>query len=355
MLIDILHPAHVHFFREFHGEMAARGHELRVLSRHKDVATELLDAYGIQHEVISSQRPGRWRLAAELAQRVRSTSQEIRAFRPDVIVGLMGPSIALAGFVHRTRTLVFYDNETTDRLNRAVARLADAWISPRGFEHDYGSRHLRYDGYHELAYLHPARFTPDASRLRTHGIDPTQPYSLMRFVAWESIHDVGEIGFGAAGKRRAIELLSRLGRVYISSERPLPPEFEHYRLPLPVEDVHHALAFATVVVGESSTMASEAACLGTHAVFVSRSGRGVNTEQERRYGLVRTFHGGREAEALTWIEHLASRDPHTIQHEARERREAMLADVIDVTGFLVDYVETGSTKLAHARDLKPPK
>lgn len=348
LLIDVLHPAHVHFFRNFMADMQNRGHELRVISRQKDVATQLLDAYAFKHTIISSQRSGRLRLGIELVRRVAATSKIIRDFRPDAILGLMGPSIALAGRMHGIRTLVFYDNETTHRLNQLTARLADAWISPRGFQHDYGTKHLRYDGYHELAYVHPARFTPDPERLRVHGLDPAKPFSVLRFVAWESIHDGGESGFTVAGKRRAIEILSQLGPVYISSERPLPPELERYRLKLPVEDVLHALAFATLLVGESSTMASEAACLGTHAVFVSKSGRGVNDEQERRYGLVRNFTGGREAEALGWLEHLARRDPAEIKGEALAQREAMLADVVDVTGFLVDFVETGSTQKARA-------
>ena len=105
------------------------------------------------------------------------------------------------------------------------------------------------------------------------------------------------------------------------------------------EDIHHALAFATLVVGESSTMASEAACLGTFAGFVSKSGRGVNDEQEARYGLVRNFNGGREAEALAWLERLAAGDPAALKACARERQRRMLEDVVDVTGFLVDYVE----------------
>jgi len=348
VLIDILHPAHVHFFRNFIMEMRGRGHEVRLLSRNKDVTTDLLDAYGFDHTIISSQQPGRIQLAAELVQRIMKTQRIIRNFRPDIIMGLMGPSIAFAGRALGVRTVVFYDNETTHRLNQIVAQLADAWISPRGFQHNYGATHLRYDGYHELAYLHPNRFTPDRERVRAHGIDPTNPYSILRFVAWESIHDGGESGFNLDGKRQAIETLLRMGPVYISSEKPLPREFEQYRLNLPVEDIHHALAFATLVVGESSTMASEAACLGTHAVFVSKSGRGVNGEQESRYGLVRNFNGGRETEALEYLQHLVTREPSEITQHAYEGQAHMLQDVVDVTQFLVDYVETGAFAGAQA-------
>ena len=339
VLIDILHPAHVHFFKNYALEMQKRGHEIRVLSRRKDVAVELLDAHGIEHEIISTQHPGRGRLAGELIKRIFETRRVIKDFQPDIILGLMGPSIAVAGWMQRTRTIVFYDNETTHRLNQIVARLASTWVSPRGFKHDYGAKHVRYNGYHELAYLHPNRFTPDPERVRTHGIDPSKPYSLLRFVAWESIHDGGESGFNLDGKRKAIEILSHMGPVYISSEKPLPPEFEQYRLNLPVEDIHHALAFATVVAGESSTMASEAACLGTHAVFVSKSGRGVNDEQEARYSLVRNFNDGRESDALAYLEELAANNPAEIKRKAQMFRDEMLKDVVDVTEFITSIVE----------------
>lgn len=339
ILIDILHPAHVHFFRHFIGEATARGHTVKIISRKKDVATDLLDAFGLEHEILTTQRSGKIRLATELLQRSTATRAVIHKFKPDIILGLMGPSIAIAAAATKARTLVFYDNETTHKLNKIVASLADSWISPRAFRHDYGAKHRRYDGYHELAYLHPKRFTPDPERLRPHGIEPEKPFSLLRFVAWESIHDGGETGFGPSGKMSAIKALSKMGPVYISSEKPLPAAFEPYRLPLPVEDIHHALAFATVVVGESSTMASEAACLGTHAIFVSKSGRGVNDEQEERYGLVKNFNNGTEAKALTYIEDLASRSPGEIKAEAQSRRDLMLSEVIDVTGYLLDLIE----------------
>lgn len=348
VLIDILHPAHVHFFKNLIIEMRARGHQVCILSRRKDVATELLDAYGFGHRVISTQRPGRGRLALELARRIIETRRVIHDFQPDVIMGLMGPSIAVAGMTHRARTIVFYDNETTHRLNQIVAQCADAWISPRGFKHDYGGKHLRYDGYHELAYLHPNRFTPDPESVRKHGINPEKPYSLLRFVAWESIHDDGESGFNLESKHKAIKILSRMGPVYISSEKPLPPAFEQYRLNLPVEDIHHALSFATVVAGESSTMASEAACLGTRALFVSKSGRGVNDEQEARYGLVKNFNGGREHEALAYLEDLVATGAANIKKEAQQRKDHLLRDTIDVTRFLIDLAETGESQTVMA-------
>ena len=346
-LIEILHPAHVHFFRPFVEVMAARGHEFLVLSRDKDVTLELLDAYRIPHTVLSRQPSGKPRLLAELLLRIWRGFFLARRFKPDYALGLMGPSVSVIGRLLGVRTVVFYDNETTALLNRVIARVCDAWWSPRGYRLDHGGKHHRYDGYHELAYLHPERFTPDPEVVRRAGLDPDAPYFVMRFVAWEAIHDVNEFGFSLQDKYEIVQRLQSHGRVLITSERPLPPDLEPYRFHLPPAEVHHVLAFATLLVGESSTMASEAACLGTKALFVSRSGRGVNDEQEARYGLVHTFHGEDVTTAADYLGTLLeSGDQKTA---AREGREQLLSENIDVTGFLVSYFSSGCADSSSSR------
>lgn len=343
ILIDILHPAHVHFFRPFIGEMTARGHEFLLLSRDKDITVELLNAFGLEHEVVSRQRTGAVSLLTELGIRIAAILRHSRSFQPDYLMGLMGPAISIAGKLVPARSIVFYDNETSLTLNQIVARLVDAWWSPRAYRLDHGAHHHRYPGYHELAYLHPNRFSPDASVLRRYDIDASRPYLIVRFVSWQSVHDFGESGFSYAGKLRLVEQLARHGRVLITSEGALPPELEPYRSPVAVEDIHHLLAFATLLVSESSTMASEAAILGTHAVFVSRSGRGVNDEQEARYGLVHNFNGGTEEQALRCVSDLLQKAD--LKPDALERRQRLLADTIDVTASLVSYIESREANL----------
>ena len=96
VLIDILHPAHVHFFRNFYAEMEARGHELCITARDKDRSVELLRAFDLPYQQISQQKRGAG-LAVEMAQRTPRLMSVMRSFRPDAMAGIMGPSIALAG------------------------------------------------------------------------------------------------------------------------------------------------------------------------------------------------------------------------------------------------------------------
>lgn len=335
--IDILHPAHVHFFRHFREEMLARGHEVLVTSRDKDCTLELLDAFGIPHVRLSTQRAGLGSLAAELAVRTARFVREARRFQPDVMMGIMAPVIALASKPLRTPAVAFYDNESAKSVNRMVYRLADQYCTPEAYTEDAGPNHRRYRGYHELAYLHPNWFTPDERVVRGYGLGD-EPLFVLRFVAWESIHDVGEAGLSVDVKRELVRRLSERGRVVITSESPLPAEFEPYRLAIDVHDIHHVLAAATLLVGESSTMASEAACLGTHAFFVSKTGRGVNTEQEARYGNVHCFdHTQGEAVLARLDELLALAD---LKADGVARGKALVEDNIDVTAWMVELAES---------------
>jgi predicted glycosyltransferase len=334
ILIDILHPAHVHFFRNFRTEMIERGHEVTVTARAKDVAVDLLEHYDIPHDVLSAQQTGLG-LAGELVTRTARLLGRTRRQRPTALTGIMGPSIAPVGRLLRIPSVVFYDTEFATKTNRFVYPLASWVCTPDSYTAPVGGNHVTYPGYHELAYLHPDRFRPDPARLGAYGLEPGESYSVVRFVSWDASHDSGEVALTPDQKRRIVEELEEQGRVVVSSEGPLPQDLLGKALQGPVADVHHLLAFARVVVGESATISSEAAVLGTPAVFIATTGRGYTDDQERRYGLVRSFTPDRFDEALAAALEATSRSP---QWRA-DRRDRLLADKIDVTGWMIDFFE----------------
>jgi predicted glycosyltransferase len=336
VLIDILHPAHVHFFRNFCAELGRRGHEVCIAARDKDRSTELLDSYGLPYHLLSVQRPGGLWMGAEMVQRTSRLLRLARSFRPDVMTGIMGPSIAVAGRLLRVPAVVFYDTEFAVQTNRFVYPLAYSVCTPDCYQGPVPGRHVTYAGYHELAYLHPARFQPDPDRLAGFGIEPGTAYSVVRFVSWQAVHDRRERGLTAAQKRQLVDVLARHGRVVVSSEALLPADLAALATTGPVQDVHHLLAFAQLVVGESATMSSEAAVLGVPAVFIATTGRGYTDDQERRYGLVRHFTEDHYAEAIATIEELFAGGPRETGARSREK---LLAEKIDVTAWMVDYFD----------------
>ena len=87
VLFDIVHPAHVHFYRHLIAELDADGHATTVVARDTDVTCALLDAFGIPYTTVAgTSRPGLARHALELVRRDIALARIARRFRADVIL-----------------------------------------------------------------------------------------------------------------------------------------------------------------------------------------------------------------------------------------------------------------------------
>jgi predicted glycosyltransferase len=337
ILVDIGHPAHVHFFKHAIGEWLARGQEVIITSRDKDLALSLLDRYGFKHTVLSRAHRGTLGLGLELAERVVKLVAVVRQRRPAVLTGIGGTFIAPVGGLTGIPAVIFTDTEHA-RISNAIAfPLADAICTPACYEGQAGDKQVTYAGYQELAYLHPGRFTPDPSLLKRFDLKPGETYVVVRLVAWASGHDTGDSGFRDA--RSLVRQLSCHARVLISSEKDLPPDLIPYRISASPELIHHLLAFAALYIGESATMASESAILGVPAIYVSTSTRGYTNEQERKYGLTYTFSDPQTAQQRGLEKALELLNKPNLRQEWQEKRNRMLRDMVDVTDFIVDAVE----------------
>jgi len=208
------------------------------------------------------------------------------------------------------------------------------------FTDEVGSSQVRYEGYQQLAYLHPNVFTPDMNIVRKHGLIGDKPLYVVRFVEMDAYYDVGERGFSYAAKVHLIRRLAERGRVVITSEEPLPEEFQAYQLSIPFEDIHHVLDHADLLIGESCTMASKAAVLGTHAFWIARSWRGVMNDMSKRYGLAHNFSDDQVDAAIERAEELLSRPD--LKEDGRKRVERLLSENVDLTQWMIDYVERDS-------------
>lgn len=337
VLVEILHPAHVHFFRNAIFEWIRRGDEVLVLSREKDVANQLLDAYGIAYESISRIGSSKLSLLREMLVRDVRMLKQAQSFEPDVLVGIMGVTIVQVGRLIGKPAIVFYDTENAKLTNAFAYPLAHSVCTPECYQGPVRGRHVTYPGYHELAYLHPSRFSPDPEVVRRAGINPDDPYFVVRFVSWQASHDVGEAGFDLSLKREMVAELGRHGRVLISSEGPLPTDLEPLRFSAPVHEMHHFLAFSRMLVGESATMASEAAVLGVPAFYIADTGRGYTDEEQARYGLVWNFKRHEAKVALGTIVELLARPQ--LGAEMAAARARLLAERIDVTAWTMRYVD----------------
>jgi predicted glycosyltransferase len=207
--------------------------------------------------------------------------------------------------------------------------LATQWTRMGRFEPK--TRH--YPGFHELFYLHPNRFTPEASIHAELGLRTDEPFALLRLSALTAHHDVGVRGVQDSLARRILACCEGRTRLLISSERPLPQDLERYRCSIPVDRIHHALAAAVFFVGDSQTMTAESAVLGTPALrlndFVGRIG--YLAELERR-GLAFGYRYTEKDAMLRHIYELLASGGWRAEYA--HRRARLLADCPDpVPGF----------------------
>jgi len=332
LLFDVLHPAHVHFFRHLAETAMAEGGEVLFSARAKDVTLDLLRHHDLPHEELTGIGGGMVGLAKELAVRTAKLAVRARRFKPDLMLGIMGPVIAPLGRVMRVPSWVFYDTETAKLTNQYVYPLCSRLYLPDAYMGPAPRKAIRYPGYHELAYLHPSRFTVDAGVRAEAGLSD-EPFAVVRIVSWEASHDVGDTGF--SDPVAFVKWLSSRIRVVVSGERGVPDGIKQWALTLPPWRIHHLLGEASLYVGEGATMAAEAAILGTPAVFVHTARLGYMVELEERYGLL--WNTPSQDKARQHASGVLD-DLDAAGADWARKRGAMLDERIDVGEWLVDQV-----------------
>jgi uncharacterized protein len=292
VLIDAVHPADVWTLGAVEDRLLAAGEETLWLSRPgKDSVVELIEARGRPHVPASTAGTSMLSLARELLVRDWRAWRTVRSFRPDVIL-TRSPAGVHSGRL--TRTPVMYDTDdghVAGFLYYVAGPFANLIASPTATEKSYGRQHRRYQGYKELFYLHPSRFTPDPGIRGELGLRDDERFHVLRLTAFTASHDVSEAGMTRAQIDRVMERMSATGTVLISSEADLPADLADRRIPTPAHRFHHVLAAADLVVGDSQTVCSEAGVIGTPSIrFNTWAGRHpYQVELEQRWGLTRAF------------------------------------------------------------------
>ncbi|MCP3952833.1 MAG: hypothetical protein GY697_11550, partial [Desulfobacterales bacterium] len=161
---------------------------------------------------------------------------------------------------------------------------------------------------------------------------------------WGAGHDIGETGLSRDQKVALVRMLQGSGRICISSEGPLPDEIKDLVCSFHPADMHTFLKTCKLVVGESATMASEAACLGIPAIFISNTGRGYTTELHQKYDLVRHYRLDQWPEVVGTLEQWSQSDCFEAW---QQKRRVMLKDKMEVTAWLVDLVENYPTSVGN--------
>lgn len=340
VLIDIGHPGHVHFFKNLIWVLEKKGHEVLVTARGKEVTVDLLRAYGIKHTVLTSMKKGKMNLFLEWIIRDYKLLKIAKEFNPDLLTGILNPSVAHVTWLLHKKSIIFNDTEHAKLAQDITYPFSDIICTPSCFKKDIGAKQIRYEGYHELSYLGPNYFTPNPDVLKELGLNVNDTFIILRFVSWGASHDGGQKGID--NKVKLVEKLAEYGRVFITSEVKLDTNLEKYKLKIPPEKLHDLLYYATLYVGEGATTASECAVLGTHAIYVNTLSLGYTGEEEEKYQLVYNFSDKEDMEIKAFNKAIELLKNKELRSEGKQKRTKLLKDKIDVTNFMVKSIEAYS-------------
>jgi len=338
VIFDLGHPAHFHLFKHTISALKNSGNDVEIIARQKDCLEDLLKKTEWPYHLIK--RPGKG-LAASGWQNLRTFRAAVslaKQKKTDFIVGtslIAGP----AARITRTTSLLFNEDDAkaVPLFSKLAYFLAHYIITPDCLKfEEHGEKHLTYPGYHEIAYLHPSRYTPDPQILKELGVSPDEKYFLVRLVSLTAHHDIGEAGLSTDQAKTIVQRLAKYGRVFISAEKVLDPELSEYALRTDVDRIFDVLAFAYMVIGDSQTMIAESAVLGTPSIrcnsFVGRLA--YLEELEHKYGLTAGFLPKDFDKLLAKMdEWIAEPD---LRRKWEQKRRVMLADCADLTSWILD-------------------
>jgi predicted glycosyltransferase len=348
ILIDIGHPAHVHYYRNFIKIMESKEHSVFVVARERENVQELLTHYGIKYK---SRGRGKNSLFGKILYLPWANSVLLfwsLIYKPDMYVSHGSPYLAQIAWLLGKPAVCTGDSDHVSKkyVNNFVLPFLTSWLNPIVYKLEFGRKQIRFNSYMEIFHLHPKYYKMSDEILKKIHVNKTEKYFVLRFVSWDAFHDVLPGSINDKFISELIQLLSKYGKIIISSEKKLSLEFEKYRLNFPSHEFHNLLANAEMCIGEGATTAAEAAILGTPAFYINPLKACNCDDLESSYDLCYNYSSTEGL--LAKIEELLILK--SLKKEHIRKRDLMLQDKINVTDFLVWFIENYPESHAKMKD-----
>lgn len=356
VLIQMVHPAHYYYYKNVIPRLQEDGHKVYIAITTKDMLENLVREAGLEYVNIQpvAHRRSKIGFMWDMTLREWRMIKLCLKHHIDLLSGSTVEVSTVAWLLRKYEINIGEDDATVvGKYINAIAPFVQTRLTPISCNNGkIEPKSVHYPGFLKLAYLHPHVFTPDESVPAKYGIDAKKPYFLLRFSGLNAYHDTGINGISAEVAYRLVDMLSPYGKIYITSERELEPQFEQYRLQINPLDIHHVMTYATLYIGDSQSMAVEAAMLGVPGVrfndFVGKKKIGVMEELEKVYGLTYGISSHEPEQLYAKISEILAMP--NARAEWQKRREKMLSEKIDVTEFFTYFIENYPTSAKEAKN-----
>ncbi|MCH4821977.1 hypothetical protein ML462_02225 [Gramella lutea] len=336
------HPAQYLFARATIKRLLKKpGFEVQILIKTKDVLEDLLKADQLSYINILPQERGssKLQIGLSLIKRNFKILPKIIKNRPDLMISTDASIAQLGNMLHINCISITEDDyEVVKTLGDLTYPFTKHILCPEVCDvGKWKNKKVGYSGYMKLGYLHPNVFTPEESVKEKYKL--AGKYVIIRLAKLTAHHDFGIKGINKTLLGQLLKMIEESGsQPYISAEGDLHKDLEVYKLNIAPQDMHHILAFSSLLICDSQSMSVEAAMLGVPSIRYSDfAGRiSVLEELEHKYELTYGFRVGDEKSIINKISEVLSLENMTELYQ--EKRRKMLSEKIDVTSFLEWFI-----------------
>ena len=347
ILFFFVHPSKYHLFKYTINYLKSHGHTVDIAIISKDVLEELVKNEGWEYTNIfpegrrsksSNKYAILWSTGINFLKTIYRLFKFTKNKKYDLFI--TDDCLSIVGRFKKVPTIIFTDNELNTVPEYAILLKFSNRIFAPNIVHlkHYEYKKIGFNGYKEIAYLHPSYFTPDKKIMLKYNPSGEQ-YFFIRVVSMTASHDRGIIGLTNERIEEIIKILSPYGKIYISSERELPDKLSNYKLNIKAEEIIHIVNYSTIFIGDSGTMASEAAILGVPSIMFHDfiGNLKVMEEKENKYGLMYGFRCNEFDKMLIKLKELLS--IKDLKKTWLVKKENMLKDKEDINLFFIKEIE----------------
>ncbi|MFA5010579.1 MAG: DUF354 domain-containing protein [Ignavibacteria bacterium] len=288
-LFELNHPKHFHQFKNLFDQIIRNKDSFDVIARDKDVLLALIKENKIPFYIFGKRGNTIISKLFSVPKTLYDYYRIVKKIKPDVVISKASPFAAIIGRLLKIPTVITPDSEVVF-LNQLVAPLSSLTITQRSFNRRLSKNQKYISGFFETTYLHPNYFRPMKNEIAEENLEDGEKYFIIRFIGWDANHDVNQFGFSTKQKIDLVKCLEKYGRVIITSEKNLPVELDKYIMRISPSKIHHLLSFAHLYVGDSQSMATEAAILGTPSIrynsFVGKNDMSNFNLLQEKYNLL---------------------------------------------------------------------
>lgn len=346
IMIDMNHPAHVHYFRNLIKDMEKKGHQFCVVNRDDGMINQLLDYYGIRH-IIRNKRPKKpstLNSLLNLAKNIGYCVWNSFKFHPDMYMGFASSSCAITSRIFRKPCILMDDTEHNVINHKLYLPCCSTVLTPFYFKKDFnknavgGGKQIRFNAFVEQLYLHSEVYEASTDVLKQLNVKPRE-YVLVRYISYDAHHDLVAHPLDDETKKEIVRRIAQHYTVFVSLERSINDSFYHeYKLNISPEQMHDVEANAKFLVTEGGTMGTECFVLGVPFINLNPLRCGSVDYQCSNYPN-RAYHTTDKEEALKIIDKLLETNVDT-EKELRKLEEMTINPTMFLEWFIENYPQS---------------